>query len=183
MIYLISYLLGSLLFSPLLARLFRINDLSKNGSGNLGATNLARVSGKKGLGVLAALLDGGKAALATFLTNNLEGQIICGSFAILGHLFPFWSWRGGKGIASFLGLAFALNPVLGFLLLIVWAITFSFFRISSLSSLMMLMTSIILYPFFIPLGLLWSLIPILILIFFKHKENIIKLLSGKEKRL
>jgi glycerol-3-phosphate acyltransferase PlsY len=182
--YLISYLIGSLLFSPILAKIFKSGDLSKKGSGNLGATNLARVSGKKWLGILAAILDGGKVALALILAKNFEEEIIYGSLVIIGHLFPLWRpLGGGKGIASFLGLALLIKPLLGLLLLIIWAGTFAITKTSSLSSLVMVFASLFFYPFFLSIKSIFPIFLIILLIIFKHRQNIKNLIAGKEKKL
>src|SRR6266700_2504067 len=107
----LAYLLGSIPFGYLLVRIFRKQDIRATGSGNIGATNVAR-SGAKGLGIATLLLDLGKAFAAVKIAQHLApGDYDPAVAAILGHVFPIWlSFRGGKGVASALGVFFALTP-------------------------------------------------------------------------
>ena len=108
----LGYLLGSVPFGIVMARTFGLGDLRKIGSGNIGATNVLR-TGNKLAALLTLLLDIGKGAFAVLLARHVLGQeaaLVAGLAAFLGHCFPLWLWfRGGKGVATFLGTALALN--------------------------------------------------------------------------
>lgn len=186
MIYLISYLFGSILFGVIVAKFFKIGNLREKGSGNIGATNIARVSGNKKIGILVAVLDSLKGAIPVIFArySNLDDGMIAmvGTAAVLGHIFPIWhKFKGGKGVATFLGMNLSLNWQVGVLLLFIWFIIYLISRISSLSSLTTVLTSSILY--------LWNinqLIPIAIsslIIIIKHQDNIKRLIKGNEGKI
>ncbi len=135
----IAYCLGSIPFGLLLTKLFGLGDIRKIGSGNIGATNVMR-TGHKFLGVTVLLLDAAKGFAAVWIAQliyNPSIAPIAGLFAILGHIFPLWlRFKGGKGVATTIGVFFALNPVLGIAVCIFWLAIFSITRISSVASLM-----------------------------------------------
>jgi glycerol-3-phosphate acyltransferase PlsY len=183
-----SYLSVSVIFGLLIAKLFMIGDITKKGSGNVGATNIIRVSGKKWIGVLTAILDALKGFIPVLIAkhfdiNGLELNMI-GCLAVLGHIFPIWNkFRGGKGIATFIGINLALNIKICIMMLIGWGITFLLKKISSLASIVMVTTCIIAHLFYLELIQTLPVFIIAILILFKHKQNIIGLLNGSEKSL
>ncbi len=179
----IAYLLGSIPFGLLLARAFGVGDIRKIGSGNIGATNVMR-SGRKGLGVATLLLDLGKGVVAVMIARWLydgDAAAIAGLFAVLGHVFPVWlRFRGGKGVATTLGVFFAINWLFALAVCAVWLCVFFITRFSSLSAILSLCYSPIIAYLFdgYLLGLLcFSLACIII---FTHRNNIERLLVGKE---
>jgi glycerol-3-phosphate acyltransferase PlsY len=186
----IAYLLGSIPFGYLLVRIFRKEDIRTTGSGNIGATNVAR-SGAKGLGIATLLLDLGKAYLAVRIAQylapgNYDVAVAAAVAAILGHVYPVWlGFRGGKGVASALGVFLALTWPSALCILAVFIIVFLLTRYVSLASIIAA-ASFPLFGFhFVPqrtpiviFGFLF--IPILVIV--KHHQNIRRLLNGTESR-
>ena len=192
---LVAYLLGSIPFGYILVKLFLKQDIRQTGSGNIGATNVAR-SGKKGLAIATLLLDAFKGALAVYLGFVL-GLVFRGEdffvaplaavCAILGHVFPVWlRFRGGKGVATGVGAFLVLAPKSAALALLCFAIVFAISRVVSLSSIVATAT----FPFlalrldantndllFLPFTAAASLLIIL-----KHRANISRLLNGTEPK-
>lgn len=180
-----GYILGSIPFGLVLTRLAGMGDIRKIGSGNIGATNVLR-TGNKPLALLTLLLDIGKGAIAVLMCEHfLPGLgLFSGGAAFIGHLYSiFLKFTGGKGVATFIGLMLALNPMTGLACILSWLISAAVFRISSLSALIAAVAS----PFFsyyfseISLAILSSILCILILL--KHKENIKRLLKGIEPKI
>ncbi len=134
-----GYLLGSLPWGLVLTRLAGLGDVRTIGSGNIGATNVLR-TGRKGLAALTLLLDGGKGALAVVLADVLVGpdaRAFAGLAALVGHVFPVWlGFKGGKGVATLLGVLIALDPRVGLGAIGVWLIVAVLFRTSSLAALL-----------------------------------------------
>jgi glycerol-3-phosphate acyltransferase PlsY len=186
---LIAYLLGSIPFGYLLVRIFRHEDIREQGSGNIGATNVAR-SGAKGLGLATLLLDLGKAFAAVMIARRLGAsfdiQVAAAVAAILGHVFPAWlGFRGGKGVASALGVFLALNWRSAVGLLVVFAVVFALTRYVSLASVIAAATFPLFGLYFVqqrtPVVILGFLfIPALIIV--KHHGNIRRLMDGTESR-
>jgi acyl phosphate:glycerol-3-phosphate acyltransferase len=186
----LAYLLGSIPFGYLLVKIFRKQDIRATGSGNIGATNVAR-SGAKGLGILTLLLDCGKAFLAVKLAQHLapgnyDLAVVAAVAAILGHVFPIWlGFRGGKGVASALGVFLALSPSAAGCTFAIFLVVFLITRYVSLASIIGSACFPIFGFYFAPqrtpiviAGFLF--IPILIIV--KHHENIRRLLAGTESR-
>jgi len=190
----LAYLLGSIPFGYLLVWLFRKQDVRATGSGNIGATNVAR-SGGKGLGLLTLLLDALKGYIAVliamhFAPNTLHGPstlaIAAAVVAVLGHVFPVWlSFRGGKGIATALGVFIALVPLVALASVILFALVVATTRLVSLGSIL----AAISIPFFALLlvpkrspALLAGLTCISLVSILKHHANIVRLMQGKESR-
>lgn len=191
----IAYLLGSIPFGYLLVRIFKKEDIREHGSGNIGATNVAR-SGAKGLGLVTLLLDLGKAfagvmiakqiAAAAGIPNGDDVAMTAAVAAICGHVFPVWlGFRGGKGVASALGVLLALSWQSALCALLVFVAIFALTRFVSLASIVGAAT----FPLFgfhfapshsrvVVFGLLF--IPLLVIV--KHHENIRRLLNGTESR-
>jgi acyl phosphate:glycerol-3-phosphate acyltransferase len=183
-----AYLLGSISFAVVTSKAFGIADPRTYGSGNPGATNVLR-SGKKAAAALTLLGDAAKGWLAVFLAMQLglsDVQIALVALAVfLGHLFPiFLNFKGGKGVATALGVLLALSGWLGLAVLATWLFMAGVFRYSSLSALVAAITA---PPYAFMLGLpqewvLASLVMSLLLIW-RHKSNIQNLLSGKESKI
>ncbi|MFZ9414098.1 MAG: glycerol-3-phosphate 1-O-acyltransferase PlsY [Alphaproteobacteria bacterium] len=192
-----GYALGSIPFGLLLTRFAGLGDIRSIGSGNIGATNVLR-TGRKGLAALTLLLDGAKGTAAVVLASQLAGPdaaLMAGHGAVLGHLFPAWlGFRGGKGVATGLGVLLGLDWRIGLCACLVWLAMAAIFRRSSLSSLTAFAAAPILALY---LPLLWApggeaigdrqlavfAAIIAALIWFKHHENIKRLLSGTEPRI
>ncbi len=191
-----AYLLGSIPFGYLLVRLARNEDIRDTGSGNIGATNVAR-SGAKGLAVATLVLDALKGFVAVTLARTLvlhyssypsgyDLVALAGLFAVIGHVFPVWlGFRGGKGVATALGVFFALTPFAALLLVVLFAAVVALTRIVSLASLI----AAVCYPVIAILGdskhrlivdLVYVVIPLLVIV--KHSSNIARLRAGTEPK-
>jgi len=182
----LGYLLGSIPFGIVMARLFGLGDLRHVGSGNIGATNVLR-TGNKPAAFLTLVLDAGKGAVAVLVARALLGEDaaqLAGFAAFLGHCFPvFLGFKGGKGVATFLGTLLALAWPIGLAACAIWAITAAIFRISSLAALVAAglspMVAILLGQ---PQATLFCA-ALAVLIFIRHHENIARLTKGAEPRI
>ena len=180
----ISYLMGSIPFGFLLTKFFLKKDIREIGSGNIGATNALR-TGNKLIGYATLLFDVIKAVLPVMYVkiNYPELIYIASLCAFLGHVFPIWlKFKGGKGVATYVGILFVINIFLGIVFIISWLIIFLISRYSSLSSLIGSLT-IPVYIFFI--GELNNLLffgIMFVLIFYTHKENIKRLKNKEENK-
>ncbi len=181
-----GYLLGSVPFGVVLTRLAGLGDIRKVGSGNIGATNVLR-TGSKGLALATLLLDGGKGAAAALLADyffGLDLALAAAAGAFLGHLFPIWlRFRGGKGVATFLGILLAMVWPAGIAACLTWLATAAVFRYSSLAALVAAALSPIYayywgYPPHSELALFMA-----VLIFVRHHANISRLIRGEEPRI
>lgn len=182
----IGYLLGSIPSGILLARAFRLGDLRRVGSGNIGATNVLR-TGSKTAAAATLLLDAAKGAVAVLLARWLAGgdaAQLAGLLALLGHCFPVWlGFRGGKGVATFLGVMLALAWPVGLFCCATWLATALVTRISSLSALVAAISA--------PLWMLllgYREMPVLgvlvaALILWRHRSNIARLRAGTEPKV
>jgi glycerol-3-phosphate acyltransferase PlsY len=193
----VAYLLGSIPFGYVLVRIFRHEDIRATGSGNIGATNVAR-SGAKGLAIATLLLDLGKGALAVLIAFQIARHAEmgrAGAFdlavgaavaAVLGHVFPVWlRFRGGKGVATALGVFLALVPAAAGCVVLVFAAVFALSRYVSLASILAAaafpMFAFLLLRHVTPMVLVAFLfLPALIIA--KHHANIRRLIDGKENR-
>ena len=181
-----GYLLGSIPFGLAIAKILRLGDLRKIGSGNIGATNVLR-TGNKGAAAATLLLDAAKGAVAVLIGRFAEsGDVaqITGLMAFIGHCFPVWlMFRGGKGVATFIGIVLALNFPAGIATCLTWLAVAFLFRISSLSALI----SCIAFPmwlFILGKPEYAALAVILaILIWLRHAQNIQRILKGEEPRI
>ncbi|WP_419215139.1 glycerol-3-phosphate 1-O-acyltransferase PlsY [Wolbachia endosymbiont of Rhagoletis cingulata] len=184
-ILILSYILGSIPFSLIIAKINGIN-LREVGSGNIGATNVAR-TGNKRLAVLALFLDSLKGFVGVytaqqFCDNNDFYIYVSAILAVLGHMFPIWlRFNGGKGVATTLGVLVALNISIALAFVFVWLIVFFIFRYSSLASLAANAAAVI-ASFFFQKELFLILLTVAILIFLKHHRNIANLLQGREHK-
>ncbi|MFP3023440.1 MAG: glycerol-3-phosphate 1-O-acyltransferase PlsY [Wolbachia sp.] len=184
-VFVLSYILGSIPFSLIIAKINGIN-LREVGSGNIGATNVAR-TGNKFLAALALFLDTSKGFIAVytaqqFCDNNDFYIYVSAILAVLGHMFPIWlRFNGGKGVATTLGVLIALNISIALAFVFVWLIVFFIFRYSSLASLAATAAAVI-ASFFFQKELFLILLTVAILIFLKHYKNIANLLQGREHK-
>lgn len=189
-----AYLLGSIPFGYVLVRLFRHQDVRATGSGNIGATNVAR-SGGKGLGLLTLLLDALKGYLAVILAMHLAPSTLHGPSplavaaavtAVLGHVFPVWlGFRGGKGIATALGVFVALVPWVAVAALVLFILVVATTRLVSLGSILAAVAIPIFALLLVPkrsAALLAGLTCISLVSIIKHRANIVRLLQGTESR-
>lgn len=183
---LLGYLLGSIPFGILVTRAMGLGDLRQIGSGNIGATNVLR-TGNKRAALATLLLDGGKGALAVLVARWLlaeDAAQVAGLAAFLGHLFPFWlAFKGGKGVATFLGLLLALDWMVGAAVCLTWLVTAAVGRISSIAALVAAASSG-LWIMVLTDGSLFLLALILtILIYVRHAENLKRVKAGTEPRI
>ena len=180
----ISYLMGSIPFGFLLTKFFLKKDIREIGSGNIGATNALR-TGNKLIGYATLLFDVIKAVLPVIYVkiNYPELIYIASLCAFLGHVFPIWlKFKGGKGVATYVGILFVINFFLGIVFIISWLIIFLISRYSSLSSLIGSL-AIPVYIFFIAeLNNLLFFGIMFVLIFYTHRENIKRLKNKEENK-
>lgn len=203
----IGYLIGSIPFGLLLTKFAGYGDIRSIGSGNIGATNVLRTGNKK-LAALTLFLDGAKGALAVYLAQlvmTYDASLYAAIGAFLGHLFPVWlKFKGGKGVATAIGIFLALLPQLGIIVILAWLATALIFRMSSLAALVSIglspaiawyltkdYSSTVVSP---DGSTIWyvnshvDFVPyicafIAALVFYKHKENILRLLKGQEPKI
>ncbi|UXT96856.1 glycerol-3-phosphate 1-O-acyltransferase PlsY [Agrobacterium tumefaciens] len=183
---LIGYLFGSIPFGLILTRMAGLGDVRKIGSGNIGATNVLRTGNKK-LAAATLLLDALKGTAAVLVANALwgyEASLVAGFFAFLGHLFPVWlGFKGGKGVATYIGVLLGVAPLMMLAFALIWLATAFITRYSSLSALLAMLV--------IPVAL-WVLGPektallvtlLSVISWWKHRENIKRLMAGTESRI
>jgi acyl phosphate:glycerol-3-phosphate acyltransferase len=182
-----GYLLGSVPFGVIATRLGGLGDIRNVGSGNIGATNVLR-TGRKDLAALTLIGDAGKGAIAVLVARALWGETagaIAGGAAFIGHLFPVWlGFKGGKGVATALGVMLAATWPAGLLAAATWLLVLAVFRISSLSAL----AAAVLSPFYAvlvhasePVRLLVLFAAVLVVL--RHRPNIARLMKGQEPRV
>ncbi len=180
-----SYILGSIPFGLIFSKMLGYGDIRKIGSGNIGATNALR-TGSKLLALLTLLSDVFKGSLAVFLTLKFypEYYYLSSIIVYLGHIFPMWlNFKGGKGVATFIGIILVLNQVAFGIFIISWLLISKLFKISSLSALLSFVVLIIASLLFFTLEETIFYLFFFIFSIFTHKENIARLMSGKEKKL
>ena len=179
----ISYLLGSIPFGLILTKLFLKKDIREIGSGNIGATNVLR-SGNKLIGYLTLVLDILKAIIPViYIKFNHPELIYISSLSVfLGHVFPLWlKFKGGKGVATYVGILFSINLIYGFIFCISWLLTFLLSKYSSLSSLIASLT-VPVYLFLVNGEQIIFYIILFVLIFYTHRENIKRLKNKEESK-
>ncbi|MCF2904737.1 glycerol-3-phosphate 1-O-acyltransferase PlsY [Octadecabacter sp. CECT 8868] len=182
----IGYLVGSIPFGMILARVMGLGNLRDIGSGNIGATNVLRTGSKKAA-LLTLLLDGGKGAVVVILAHKLaaiDAAQVAALSVMIGHCFPVWlGFRGGKGVATFLGLLYALAWPVGIAACLTWLATAAVFRYSSLAALVAAASTLV-----------WSIVLdepqifimcscLMALIFWRHAGNIRRLAAGEESKI
>jgi glycerol-3-phosphate acyltransferase PlsY len=183
----LAYLLGSIPFGLVITRVMGLGDLRQIGSGNIGATNVLR-TGNKRAALATLVLDGAKGAVAVLIARVVTGHEdvaqVAGLASFLGHLYPAWlRFKGGKGVATFLGVLLALNWPVGLGVCATWAVTAALFRISSLAALMAA-ASAGLWLFALNSGRMLFLVLILtILVYLRHWANIERIKAGTEPKI
>lgn len=182
----VGYVLGSIPFGMVLSKVMGLGNLREIGSGNIGATNVLRTGSKKAA-ALTLILDGGKGAVAVLIARAMAGEDaaqVAGLMAFLGHCYPVWlKFKGGKGVATFLGLMLALAWPVGIACCLTWLATAAVSRISSLSALVAAAS-----------GAVWMLVLgygsavvlavlLAVIVFARHHENIARLRAGTEPKI
>jgi glycerol-3-phosphate acyltransferase PlsY len=181
-----GYLFGSVPFGLLLTRLAGLGDIRAIGSGSIGATNVLR-TGNKGLAAATLLLDAAKGAFAVGVFRYLgppDAALWAGLGAVFGHLFPVWlGFKGGKGVATGLGVLLAASWPVGVTACAVWLIVAAATRMSSLAALAALAAAPIAAVFLADSKIVWLALAIAVLVIARHHENIRRLLAGTEPRI
>ena len=187
----IVYFFGSIPFAYILPKIFGLEDIRKLGSGNVGATNVLR-TGNKSLAIVVLSFDIIKGFAPLFILKNYYHNelseiiiLFIGSAAILGHIFPIWlKFKGGKGVATYIGFLFAINYIFGIIFIITWLLIAFLKKYSSLASI----TSLVLLPLFVMLfsyekQIIYLLILINLIIISKHYSNIYRLIHKSETKI
>ena len=180
-----SYTIGSIPFGLIYTKIAGLGDVRKIGSGNIGATNVLRTGNKK-LAVFTLLSDVAKGSIAVLITEKFYSEFILMSFLIvyLGHIFPVWlKFKGGKGVATFIGGILVVNYMLCIIFLITWAAVVKVFKISSLSAIVAFVATLL--ATFILYERNLSLLMFFFTIFsiYTHKDNIKRIISGEESKI
>ena len=180
----ISYLMGSIPFGLILTKVFLKKDIRDIGSGNIGATNVLR-TGNKLIGYLTLILDVLKAVIPVlYIKFNFPELVYISSLSVfIGHVFPIWlKFKGGKGVATYVGILFSINYFLGIIFVISWLIIFFISKYSSLGSIL----STLVIPIFIFLNSSYEnqyfFIIMFVLILFTHRENVKRLINKEESK-
>ena len=178
-----AYLIGSIPSGIIWAKFFKLGSLKNIGSGNIGATNVLR-TGNKIAAFLTLICDAGKGFVAVFLaeifTQELTVQAVC-LFVFIGHCFPIWlKFKGGKGVATYIGIVSSINLLFGLITCMIWLLSAAMSRMSSLSALICATFGPILVYFMLDSNYLSMSIALTFLIFWTHKTNIYRILNGTE---
>jgi glycerol-3-phosphate acyltransferase PlsY len=182
----LSYLIGSISFGIFVTKVLKLGDLRSIGSGNIGATNVLRTGSKKAA-IMTLILDAGKGALVVALMLNYTNPFLASLMGIsvfLGHLFPIWQkFKGGKGVATFIGIILVISFKTGILTCLTWLMIAIIFKKSSLSALISILLTPLWLWFF---NELYFIIPsslMVLLMFVKHVDNINRLFKGIEPNI
>lgn len=188
----LTYFIAAIPFGLVLAKTFAGKDIRQFGSKNIGATNVTRIVGKK-LGFFTLILDGLKGAImviiARFAFYDVDHLhlflVLVGAVAVTAHIYPIYlNYKGGKGVATAIATLLALDFSVGFLVICFWIMSFCLFRISAVASILAIFSSIVISSAYDAPGsqviFCWFLF---LLILIRHKENIVRLLIGEEKKL
>ncbi len=182
----IGYLLGSIPFGLLLAKLMRLGNLREIGSGNIGATNVLR-TGNKLAAFLTLVLDGGKGAVAVLLGVLIGGGdlgLFAGFGAMIGHCYPVWlRFAGGKGVATFLGILLAMNFWMGLGACLAWLVGAFATRISSMGALVASVAAVPLAYGLANTATVFIVFLMALLIFWRHRSNIARIRAGTEPKI
>ena len=183
---LLGYIIGSIAFGMVLARVMGLGNLRSIGSGNIGATNVLRTGNKKAA-ALTLLLDGAKGAVAVLLARAFAGEDaaqVAALGAMIGHCYPIWlGFRGGKGVATFLGILLALAWPVGLACCAAWAVAAALTRISSMGALAAAASSTFFMVLFGYGEMMLLGIALTLLIFWRHRDNISRIRAGTESRI
>jgi glycerol-3-phosphate acyltransferase PlsY len=181
----LSYLLGSIPFGVILTRLGGAGDLRTIGSGNIGATNVLR-TGRKGLAAATLLLDMAKGAVAVLMVAYLfpGNALLAAAGAFIGHCYPVWlKFKGGKGVATLMGIVVALHWPLGLVYAVVWLGLLAGLRISSVAGMAAALSAPFAAALFGRFDLVLLLLALALIVLWKHRENVDRLFSGTEPRI
>lgn len=182
----LAYLLGSIPFGLVITRAMGLGDLRKIGSGNIGATNVLR-TGSKAAALATLILDAGKGGVAVLIAGWLIGgdaAQLAALASFLGHLFPVWlGFRGGKGVATCLGILLAISWPVGLSVCATWLVAAVLSRISSLSALIASASTVLWLPLFGRSDLMALALALTALIFIRHAANIRRILAGTETKI
>ena len=185
-VLILAYLLGSIPFGLLFSRMGGLGDIRETGSGNIGATNVLR-SGNKLLAALTLLADAAKGSAVIFIALEFAGfptAYWAGLAALLGHIFPVWlGFKGGKGVAVFIGMSIVLSPLPGLSMLSVWLLVALISRRSSLAA---LIATVSVPLYMVVLGEIYGAVVVGVqvgIIYWAHRENISRLRKGQEPRI
>ena len=184
LIILASYIFGSIPFGYVFTKISLKKDIRDIGSGNIGATNVLR-TGNKLIGYLTLFFDVLKSVIPViYIKFFFPDYIFVSSLSVfIGHVFPLWlNFKGGKGVASYVGILFCINFILGLNFIFIWLIIFVIFKYSSLSSILSSLCIPITYYFIIDNNNYYFFIIMFILIFFTHRSNIKRLINGNETK-
>lgn len=189
LILVVAYLFGSLSFAIIISKFMKMEDPRSYGSNNAGATNVMRSGNKKAAAftLLGDLLKGLLVVLiARYLMHGIDGGEaivgICGVLVVIGHIYPiFFKFKGGKGVATAIGALLGFSPILALLLVVSWFVVFKVSRVSSLAAILATMLSpIYAYIIFGNTSYFGATLMIAVLVIFKHRSNIVRLLKGEE---
>jgi len=182
----LAYLLGSIPFGLVLTRAAGLGDIRKIGSGNIGATNVLR-TGNKGLAAATVVLDAVKGVVAVLIARAYVSEpaaLWAGCFSVLGHLFPVWlGFKGGKGVATGLGVLLAASWPVGVIACAMWLVGFGLFRISSVGALVAYASAPVAAMALGNIGAFNLALTVAVLVFVRHQANIRRLLAGTEPRV
>ena len=180
-----SYLLGSIPFGIFVSKVFGLGNLRDIGSGNIGATNVLR-TGNKLAALITLILDGLKGVLVVVVARFIseDAAITASIFVIIGHIYPVWlKFSGGKGVATFIGSILALSFVAGLFVCLIWIIMALIFRYSSLSAIVASASAPIGVLLFYDNEALMVTLFMTVLIWYRHKDNIRRLIDGSETKI
>jgi len=182
-----AYLCGSIPFGLIITRAIGRTDIRKHGSGNIGATNVARILGRK-WAITTFFLDGFKGLIPVVLANIFFKRefgdlfiVLTATLAVLGHIFPVWlKFKGGKGVSTTIFVLLAVNWALGLFFCLIWFNIFMLTRISALSALISIIATTLLASFFASFEILMMCLFLCVIIIIRHKDNIKRILNKKE---
>lgn len=185
LVILYSYLLGSIPFGLIYAKIAGLGDVRNIGSGNIGATNVLR-TGNKQVAAYTLLSDIAKGSIAVLITNKFFSEYSLLSFLIvyLGHIFPVWlKFKGGKGVATFIGGILVTNYILGLVFLITWGVIAKVFKISSLSAIIAFIVTLVITFVFYDFNLTLLMFFFTVFSIYTHRDNIKRIISGDESKI
>ena len=185
LVILYSYLLGSIPFGLIYAKIAGLGDVRNIGSGNIGATNVLR-TGNKQVAAYTLLSDIAKGSIAVLITNKFFNEYSLLSFLIvyLGHIFPVWlKFKGGKGVATFIGGILITNYILGLVFLITWGVIAKIFKISSLSAIIAFIVTLVVTFVFYDFNLTLLMFFFTVFSIYTHRDNIKRIISGDESKI